>query len=168
MKAIIYFLILNLLYCLTAIGQVKLPEVPYEKTEYVGLNPMWYETCNDSTFMSNRMDGYNHFRPGDVKPIIHNDKIYMTFNINESSDPFYGNYLQCRDLKTGQLIWQYLMGVRESGHQEGIRMVYFDENERLIVITQIKKGVFDSNNNVYFHEDVILGKRIFNAENGEL
>ena len=168
MKTILYTISIILSLIVPSISQVQLPEVPYEKMEYLLMDPIWYETCTDSTFKTNRMDGYNHFRPGDVSPIIHNDRIYMTFNINESSDPFYGNYLQCRDLTTGQIIWQYLMGVKESGHQEAIRIVYFDENNRLNVISQIKKGIFDSNNNRYFHEDMILSKRIFDAENGEL
>jgi hypothetical protein len=168
MKTITYFIVQIFFLTTFLQAQVQLPGEPYAKIEYEGLNPIWYETCIDTTFKNSRMDGYNHFRPGDVSPMILNNKVYMTFNINESSDPFYGNYIQCRDLTTGELIWQYMLGVKESGHQEAVRLMNVDGSNRLNVISQIKKAIFDPNNNVYFYEDMILSKRIFDADSGEL
>lgn len=168
MKTIIYIFIFLFGIIVSVKSQTQLPSVPYEKTEYVGLNPIWYETCNDSSFITDKMDGYNHFRPGDPLPLIHENKIYTVSNINDSSTPYYGSYLQCRDIETGQLIWQYLVGVRESGHFEVIRLMYIDNNSRLCIISQIRNKMYDPAVNLFFLEDMILSKRIFDADEGEL
>ena len=113
------------------------------------------------------MDGYNHFRPGDPLPLIHENKIYTVSNINHSSGPYYGSYIQCRDMETGQLIWQYLVGVKESGHFEVIRLMYIDNNNKLCVISQIRKVPIDSNNTPNFLEDMIIRKLVFDPEYGD-
>ncbi len=142
-------------------SQSKLPSVPYEKTDYIGLNPMWYETCYDSTFKNDRMDGYNHFRRGTALPLLHGNNVYTVLNINHTSGPYYGSYLQCREIETGKLIWQYLVGVRENGHYEVIRLMYIDGDNKLNVISQISKESFESNIGASFLEDMIIRKMIF-------
>ncbi len=163
----LYSIFTILFVIVSAQSQSQLPSVPYEKTDYIGLNPIWYETCEDTGFISDKIDGYNHFRRGDPLPLLHEKKIYSVQNINYSTGPFYGSYLQCRDIETGQLLWQYLVGVKENGHQEVIRLLYLDEDNKLNVISQIRKETFGNGNVPPFLEDMIVRKMIFDTDDGD-
>ncbi len=159
-------IILSLL--VTSNSQIKFPEVPYEKIEYVGLNPIWYETCQDTAFVTNKIDGYNHFRPGFARPLIVGEYIYSSQSINETNSPLFGTYIDCRELATGKLIWQEEFSVRKSGNYEVVRMIEMNEQNQLIVTGQLKKRGTNEPNLVVFHDDMILFTRTYVAATGEL
>ena len=102
MKTLIYTLACTCITIISINAQTQLPEVPYQKMNYMGLNPIWYETCQDSTFVTNKIDGYNHFRPGFATPLIVGDFIYSSQSINETNSPLFGTYIDCREISTGK------------------------------------------------------------------
>lgn len=168
MKTIIYILLLLFFTILTINAQTQLPQVPYEKTNYLGLNPIWYETCQDTSFVTNKMDGYNHFRPGFATPLIVGDYIYSSYSINETNSPLFGTYINCRELSTGKLIWQDELSARKSGNYEIVRLIEMDEKNQLIITGQIKKRDFIESDTVSFRENLILFFRVYEASTGEL
>ncbi len=168
MKTHIYIIILCSLFNLGGNAQAQLPKVPYEKIDYIGLNPIWYETCQDTSFVTNKMDGYNHFRPGFATPLIVGEYIYTSQSINESNSPLFGTYIDCRELATGKLVWQEEFSVRKSGNYEVVRMIEMNEQNELIVTGQLKKRGTNEPNIVIHHDDLILFTRKYVAATGEL
>ena len=134
MKTIIYIFIFLFAIIVSLKSQTQHPSVPYEKTEYLGLNPIWYETCQDTSFVTNKIDGYNHFRPGYATPLIVGDYIYTSQSINETNSPIFGTYIDCRELATGKLVWQEEFSVRKSGNYEIVRLIEMDENNNLVLL----------------------------------
>ncbi len=168
MKTILYTISIILSLIVPSISQIQLPEVPYQKINYLGLNPIWYETCQDTAFMTNKIDGYNHFRPGFARPLIVGDYIYSSQSINETNSPLFGTYIDCRELATGKLIWQEEFSVRKTGNYEVVRMIEMNEQNQLIVTGQLKKRGTNEPNIVIHHDDLILFTRTYMAATGEL
>lgn len=168
MKTIIYIFIFLFAIIVSLKSQTQHPSVPYEKTEYLGLNPIWYETCQDTSFVTNKIDGYNHFRPGYATPLIVGDYIYTSQSINETNSPIFGTYIDCRELATGKLVWQEEFSVRKSGNYEIVRLIEMDENNNLVLLGQMKKRGTNEPDILVFHDDLILFRRTYNAATGEL
>ncbi len=151
-----------------SISQTQLPQVPYQKINYLGLDPLWHETSQDTTFVSNSLDGFNHFRPGYSNTLIYGDFLYTVLSINETYSVAYGSYLQCRNLTTGKLLWQHELSVRKTGNYEVIRLLEIDNDGNLLVIGQVKSNDSITEQGFTFQENMILFRRKYIPSTGDV
>lgn len=154
-------------YQISIFAQIRVPIRPYEKMSFHDFTPLWYETCFDSTLTDNVLvDGYNQFfNIYGLQPLINNDKIYSAYEGMASHGG--GSYIQCRSLKTGQLLWQDRYVYQDLDRREIARLIRIDGNGHLDVFGFKRIHPKAQNEDSYF-TDYILTRRIYNKDNGQL
>ena len=152
---------------ISVFAQIRVPIRPYEKISFNSFNPLWYETCYDSSLIDNVLvDGYNQFFYNyGLQPLIHNDKIYSAYEGMASHGG--GSYIQCRSLKTGQLLWQDRYVYQDLDRREIARLFRIDLEGHLEVFGFKRIHPKAQNEDSYF-TDYILTRRIYNKDNGQL
>lgn len=162
-----------LIIFLTNIGysQHKITPVrPYEKLVINGLNPIWYETMYDSTFIGgDTCDGYNLFERNFYIDLIYEDSFFYKISHKWGVMQANGTYIEKRNLNSGQLVWQNYYGLPVDDYQEFGRLMFLNKENNLEVISQLKPtGYADSTDLLFTYENTILTSRIYNKENGNL
>ena len=166
-KIIIFGIIVILLSQFSSFSQVKIPLRKYEKMEFHNFTPAWYETCYDSTLRDGVVvDGYNQFHPmADLDPLVYENKIYSAYNGLVSGGG--GTYIQCRSLKTGELLWQDRYLYEDIDRQEIARLFRINIDGQLEVFGMKRIHPKAQNDGSYF-TDYILTRRVYDKENGKL
>ncbi len=161
------FIICTFISVFNLYSQAQKPVRPYEKIQLDGLNPIWYETFYDSSVIDDRLDGYSHFRYiSNLDPLVYQDRIYSGYKINDS-EGISGGYIECRNLKSGELIWRDRFGLKDGGHVEIPRLMKI-EDEKLVVIGQISRMDGINVDVLGGLIDLTLSTRIYNLKDGTL
>ncbi|MEZ4910942.1 MAG: T9SS type A sorting domain-containing protein [Saprospiraceae bacterium] len=145
-------------------SQNYMPQRPYMPIVYDGLTPIWYETTSDMSIIGDSLNGYNHFNGSyQVKPFIHDNRLYTVFKQNGAIGKWIGSYIECRDVASGKLIWDHSMGMFEGLHQQLIVNLYI-QGDKLIVWSLIRKG---TDKKLFVYDDVIIQKTELTAATGD-
>ena len=148
-----------------------LPYRPFESMNFAGFNPDWYSVNFDPSIVSDSCDGYNYFNiPYNLMDIIDGDAFYTIDLKGAVWDVFGGTYVSKKSLVTGALIWRKTYGLSDTSRQEVAVTSYLNEDGNLEVIGMLKTTPYIRLNNIPIQSNprMILTKRIFDAENGDL
>jgi Secretion system C-terminal sorting domain len=164
-----FYLYILFLISINIQGQTDPPFYPYAPLIFPDLKPIWYEVNFDSSIIGDSTDGYNYFFiPTDVPDLIDDEFIYSTFYKYGRKELFSGTYIIKRNIYTGQLIWQAKYGFPDDPRQEVARLMYFNKENELEVISQVKPYPYLTKPWNFEYKDFIHSKRIYNLQNGEL
>jgi len=146
-----------------------LPKRPYEPLVFKDLTPIWYETLYDPTFIGgDSCDGYNLFRRSfDIPELFDEDhvyKIFIKFGVYQDN----GTYIEKRNLRTGQQVWMTYFGLPVDDRQEFGRVLSFDANGNIEVISQLKRTPYLDKSDYLFSFKTVLSKRVYDKDTGEL
>jgi hypothetical protein len=141
--------------------------------EYFGLNPDWVVPIKDTVLGQNTeiafIDDYSSFyyyTPFNDQ-LVHGDFMYH-FKFFGGGFSIGGTILECRDIHTGQLIWQKRYGLYEDNIQTVLRLMKINEDGNLVVMGQKKKYPVDSPLNTEKFLDMRIFEETLQVETGEV
>lgn len=163
LQKIAFIFIYVLLFFFNLCAQKSTPDRPFEKIEYINLNPKWQEVCFDENFLD-ISDGYNR-NSGIVDKVIKISDAYL-YNayLQYGLSGIYGGKLECRDIANGKILWNYSFGIKNNENVEIPKIIEI-QGDKLILWTNIRRG---SGTSSYGFYDMVLGKRVFDKYTGEL
>ncbi len=162
------FIICTFISVFNLCAQSGLPIRPYEKIKFNSLEYIWHEVAVNKSIESDTLDGYNHLsKIAGLQPLLIDNKVITAYHQKGPNHSFYGCYLECRDINTGVKLWSHDFGNFKGQHQEITRIMYIEDG-KLVTINQLNKNSFDKNYNNFYYPDMILSKRIYNIQNGNI
>ncbi|MEZ4910940.1 MAG: T9SS type A sorting domain-containing protein [Saprospiraceae bacterium] len=167
MKNILLILLFGCI-CLNVSSQIDHPHRPYEQLQFSNLKIDWYETFYDSTVIDDRLDGYSHFRPiFKLDPIIHGDKIYTAFFINNMYG-LVGGYVECRNIHTGEMVWRQRYGLLDGEPVEIPRNMAIRDEKLVVIGVRCKSGETCIDHVTIKNLNVVLSTRTYDLDTGQL
>jgi len=169
-KPLLFIIIFSLVWISGIMAQ--LPQIPYEPLKFNDLKYEWYVTSKDHNRLPPVSDGYNCFKPTFTtgpSPIVHQGFIYTTSYRSNQDIIYDGAYIEKRDIKNGQLIWQRYFGINGNNTRvEYPRLMYINDDNQLELISQQNPLPKDSIEfNLYF-DNLFLTKRVYDLSTGDL
>lgn len=166
----IYILILIFIIRVVSYSQTSvLPQRPYEKISFEGLNPVWHETCFDPAFIGgDTCDGYNLYERSFYEDVLFEYpyfyKIHHRWGVYQAN----GTYIQKRNIETGELVWQTYYGLPVDERQEFGRLLYINAQDQLEVISLLKRTPYMDPGDFFTSYVTIPSKRIYDKHSGTL
>jgi hypothetical protein len=154
-----------------AFGQYNImPKRPYEPIVFENLEPVWYETLFDTTFIGgDTCDGYNLFERSYFADVVFEDTYLYKINHKFGTTQYNGTYIEKRNFVTGQIIWRNYYGLPVDKYQEFGRVLFINEKNQLEVLSQLKTSPYaDTNDYLISFDNCLLTKRIYDKHSGAL
>lgn len=145
------------------------PKVPYQQITYDGLNPHWYETSFDPSFVTDSLDGYNQIKEtfsSAVSELIYDDLIITAYYLSQYS--WFGTYIECRSIKTGELLWHNKFGAIDNDHVELLALMYINEDGRLEVFSHKERIPYNNRDFSNKFRNMVITKRVYDLMSGAL
>ena len=166
LNTILIFILSTILLCAQRLR-------PFEPVEYFGLNPDWVVPVKDTVLaMYNQnpnTDEYNSINVYNPSlNIISTDNFIFHFKFFGGGYTLGSTILECRDIHTGQLIWQKRYGLYEDNIQTVLRLMKINEDGNLVVMGQKKKYPVDSPLNTEKFLDMRIFEETLQVETGEV
>jgi hypothetical protein len=181
MKTTLYLSLISLVsFCSVVNAQYeynpeRLPLNPYKPLHYIGLDTAWYKTSYSSWDVSDTMDGYKCFAspvspnyyPMDDGILLTDDAVFQ-FYYRRTFRDITGTYVEKRDIRTGNLLWQTYFGYPKQEKLEAARFMRINSDGNLEVISQVKNDPYYVNEMISGNRTTILSRRIFDPQDGRL
>ncbi len=153
----------------------QMPRAPYQPLQFSNLNYNWYQTKRDTTRRPPQSDGYNCFYTPFLdpapEPLVHKGYIYTCAFRPRQDIYFEGTYIEKRDIKSGNLVWQTYFGFdgNPSSKVEYARLMYINEKNQLEVISQqTPLPIEEIEFSFWERTGLLLTKRIYDINTGAL
>lgn len=152
------------------IAQFKPPLRPFEKIQYNGLNPVFHTINFDPTIVGDSTDGYNFFL---AKPFVNcndliKDDYLFTVTYRGGITTGNGTYIQKIHLSTGEVVWQTYFGIGSDDRAEYARLLSFNDEGNLEVISQVYPGPPSRESGPTLYGYMLFSKRIYDQTDGNL
>lgn len=168
MKNLIIFHILIFTNCISYSQRLK----PFTIINFNDLNPIWLSPVTNQVVKDSTLSViYDEFNCIDgtteIAPLVFNNNIFHVKDFG-GGPAASGSLVECRVLNSGNLVWQKRYGLYEDNFQTAIRLIYFNNENKLVILAQRKRYKIGHPMNEANFQHMVLFEEIIDPANGEV